>query len=526
MATVGAMVLMVVLSGSPFTYPLDDTYIHLAVARTLADVGVWGLQGADPAAASSSPVFACLLALVRLLFGEFGFLWAPLWINAIFMGLTVMLWGRILEGHPHRFIFLGVLSLAIPLPVIGFLGMEHSLQVFITTALLWIASQAIAENRRDKGASWGIFFLSAIAVGVRYESLAIVLPLVGFTLLRRQWWIAVALVLGSILPILGFGLLWIQNGGWMLPNPVMIKPLTHVQGMGFTKYVVSFFSNAFAHASGLMTVAVLIATVTGLSSNARRRFDVVLNDWRWIFGSTVVFAAMAQLIFGKVGWLYRYEAWLVGLAALSIASTWGNSQRRSTVYLTLSLLFLFGVVRAGFSMKMAVQAPFDRWLEHATPADFVLKNYANQTIVANDIGHLAWASPSTRVLDLYGLANNESASMRVTKRTTPDAIMAWSLKEKASIAIVQICWPEVSRNLPDEWRLVAVWRIPRNVVFNDYNIGFFSVGEENFAELNKNLHNFKVPKEIDVTYPEDTNSRLHGLTNRDLRSETPIQDCL
>ena len=41
-------------------YPLDDSYIHLALARTLATSGVWGIDAQHPAAASSSPLWTVL----------------------------------------------------------------------------------------------------------------------------------------------------------------------------------------------------------------------------------------------------------------------------------------------------------------------------------------------------------------------------------------------------------------------------------------------------------------------------------
>src|SRR5436190_4681669 len=34
-------------TGGHFVYPLDDTYIHLTMARTLAWEGVWGINPAD-----------------------------------------------------------------------------------------------------------------------------------------------------------------------------------------------------------------------------------------------------------------------------------------------------------------------------------------------------------------------------------------------------------------------------------------------------------------------------------------------
>ena len=50
------------LCGGELCYPLDDTYIHLAMARQLAESGTWGLEAGVPVFASSSPLWTVLLA--------------------------------------------------------------------------------------------------------------------------------------------------------------------------------------------------------------------------------------------------------------------------------------------------------------------------------------------------------------------------------------------------------------------------------------------------------------------------------
>src|SRR4029453_12096 len=49
-------------TGHAFVYAQDDPYIHLSLARTLADHGVWGLRADQFASASSSPLWTLLLA--------------------------------------------------------------------------------------------------------------------------------------------------------------------------------------------------------------------------------------------------------------------------------------------------------------------------------------------------------------------------------------------------------------------------------------------------------------------------------
>ena len=65
-----------------FIYPLDDAYIHLAIADQWAQTGVWGISPGQFASASSSPLFTFCLGLgARLGLPLQGL---PLGINLIF----------------------------------------------------------------------------------------------------------------------------------------------------------------------------------------------------------------------------------------------------------------------------------------------------------------------------------------------------------------------------------------------------------------------------------------------------------
>lgn len=70
-------------TGGLLVYPLDDSYIHLAVARTLAQTGVWGVNPWHFASASSSPGWTLMLAVVARLFGSH--LMTPIVLNLMFV---------------------------------------------------------------------------------------------------------------------------------------------------------------------------------------------------------------------------------------------------------------------------------------------------------------------------------------------------------------------------------------------------------------------------------------------------------
>ena len=61
--------LVIAACGGEYVYPIDDTYIHIAMAKCLAFDGTWGVEAGKTAFCSSSPLWTLLLAGLYRLFG-------------------------------------------------------------------------------------------------------------------------------------------------------------------------------------------------------------------------------------------------------------------------------------------------------------------------------------------------------------------------------------------------------------------------------------------------------------------------
>ena len=134
------------LNDGHFVYAQDDPYIHLALARTLAQHGVWGLSPEEFAPASSSPA----------LDGAAGDHWICLWtgpwwpfaLNVTGAVLVVWVWDRALRpalGPVPRFVALVVATLVVPLPTLVFIGMEHTVHVAVVVALCAATAARLAD---------------------------------------------------------------------------------------------------------------------------------------------------------------------------------------------------------------------------------------------------------------------------------------------------------------------------------------------------------------------------------------------
>ena len=79
-----------------FFYPLDDTYITMAIARNLADNGTWGPVAHEFSSCASSPFWVLALASVYRLFGPNE--WAPLLLSLASGTALVVVVCHVLRG--------------------------------------------------------------------------------------------------------------------------------------------------------------------------------------------------------------------------------------------------------------------------------------------------------------------------------------------------------------------------------------------------------------------------------------------
>lgn len=286
--------------------PLDDAYIHLAVARNLVEHGTWGVNPGEFASASSSPLWTVLLAA--------GFLVAPPGLGVALalaaasaaLVLVVAARGLVDDGLPARWVHLGLgaLVVAVPLPFLVGLGMEHTLHLGLVLALLRASERAAPDTPDRPGRLAGLAALAGAAALVRTESLFVVAGLAPLLLLERRPGAALAVLAGGLGALGAFGAWSVSQGGYLLPNSVLMKaPMRQGWWDGVVMAV-----DASGPLLAVVAVAALAPAALGLPAAHRRRAGLF------------VVAALLQLAFGRVGWLFRYEAWLVGWGALLLVA--------------------------------------------------------------------------------------------------------------------------------------------------------------------------------------------------------------
>ncbi len=466
-------------------YPLDDTYIHMALGRTLASSGVWGVQPSDWSAASSSPLYTLTLAGLWLLWptSRLNFTFAPLILN---MAVGVALLYRLRRSVGA----MALLFLAGPLVALTLLGMEHLLHILLVLPLATLGIAALSQPRPRYVT---LALLTVAAVACRYESLVVTLMLCGFSLLHRRWILAALFPLASALPVCACGALWMAHGGWFEPNSLLLKaPLPHgslglvARGIVHTLSL-NFYRKSYPSAVTLIAVTTVTAlqtlgAIAASLSSGRKPSPAAL------LGILAVVSSVAQCCFGSVGWLYRYEAWLLMLDTVACLALLPGPAM-------IAILALALLPRAYLDTRDTRTAPTDRLYEHFAAADFVAKFYPHRTVAVNDLGIMAWFSHAT-VLDVFGLGSNEPIALRKAHDYDADAIARWTARRHVEVAILQPCWSEITRITPASWRLVETWQVPRNTVFYDRTVGFYAPTPEGAAILRRDLASFQTPAAI------------------------------
>jgi hypothetical protein len=182
-----------------------------------------------------------------------------------------------------------------------------------------------------------------------------------------------------------------------------------------------------------------------------------------------------------------------------------QARRSSLVFvLLLGAMSAMAGVRSVIQTTVAVAAIDDRRQEH-WPVAMLLRGVSpGQTILINDLGMASYYGRA-RLMDLFGLGDNEPLRLRRKGVYGEKELSGWVLQQHASAAILQVCWQEVWSRTPMSWRLVELWRIPRNVVFADRDIGFFAFDARGADALAHTLRGFNPSPRVQRfhTAPDD-----------------------
>jgi hypothetical protein len=472
-----------------FAYPLDDSYIHLAVAKNLLLNNVWGINAQGFASVSSSILFPLLLTAIFKFTGVVTIV--PFIVNLITAILFLAVLQRWLikqDINPSGQLMVMLLCIfLIPLPVIVMVGMEHSLHLlffflFLTSFTESLQRMLVSPDKRA-AIPWPVYVYGILMMTARFESMFLLGAACVILLFHKRWFIAAQLGFICFLPVLIFGVCSILKGSDFLPNSVLIKatvPASNLDNIIYLireEYFPRFFSsdqsNNTLGAQRLLLLVPIAYLLFFKATKANMSYQYILV---MLMVCTIFHIATMSFSF-----FARYEAYLVGsftiicgVLVIKYANTILKERSNTLDFVAglLGVLLLMPLIVRSFNVFNKVSSGAICTYDQQFQMGRFVDNYYNQDPVAiNDIGAVSYQSEGTK-LDLWGLGTIEVARHMRNQTYTTGFLDSMARKKDIRIAI---CYENRFSGLVKHWQKIASWYIPyKNDGIYD-SVGFYVI---------------------------------------------------
>ncbi len=391
-----------------FIYTLDDPYIHLALSKNIS-VGHYGINSCENTAPASSILWPFLLVPFVLI--SSGYL-APFILNTVFALITVYLLRKYFDNN----MFTIAVIFAFNLVGLVFTGMEHSLQI-----LLVVIITVGAIEFKDKGKITILFMVALIlAPLVRYENLAISIPVLGYLFFLKEKKKALLLFALILLFLGGFSAYLVTLGLDPMPASVNAKSSV-VNGAGHFSLIVSNFANSLHTIRGMAQFLLLFPLLLTFKLSGFDRGSKAL-------ALTAIVAVLMHFAVGRFGWFHRYGVYIWVFSVMIVFHLFRNFIFKHKFIFVL----LLGVLSANYvyGYKSIPAASTNIYQQQFQMRRFV-HEWLDEPVAVNDLGLVAM-DYKPYVLDLWGLATPGA----IDGASSPAWVDSSALANNISVAIV------------------------------------------------------------------------------------------
>lgn len=215
-------------TGVPVVYPIDDAYIYMAMGKSLAEFGVWGVTRFEFSNASSAHLWTLICSFAHL--ASSGNELYPLVLNLIFsvasLALVAYLFARLNMKTGVVFLALLLVSIFAPLACLSVVGMEQCLHMFTVLLFVFFLTESLAAESSVKALPAFLYSSAVLTSATRYESLFLIAIGCFLFAYKKRFVEALFLGLAGALPVVLYGLYAMGQGSYFLPNSILLKGRT------------------------------------------------------------------------------------------------------------------------------------------------------------------------------------------------------------------------------------------------------------------------------------------------------------
>lgn len=450
-----------------FGYPLDDTYIHLAMARHFAEHGEWGVSLYGFSSSTSSPLWTLLLGLIFKVTAIHDLI--PSGLCLLIGALAIIFITLLLQEDFSSSFLMGLLICIIilsPMAILALTGLEHLLHALFSFLLMFLVAGYLTKNKINSIYYFLLGIVSAFIPVTRYEGIFLIASASLLFLINKRLSAAIFIAISGAVPVIFYGLISLKNGWFFLPNPVLLKS----QASSFFKNPILFITGRFTEnllkcPQLLLVLFIFILYTVGLF---QKRLDKKVSSLVFIF----LISTALHYGFAQTGWFYRYEAYLlfIGLPVATYLKKVfcpenlkreKNISRPATLAISVIIILSAFTLRAFNAYKSYPGAVKNIYEQQYQMGLFLRQYYEGSVIAANDIGAINYLA-NVYTLDLAGLASREVLKARIKNEFNLNFLHSFVLSKKAEIIIIYRSW--FYPHIPSDWIEIGRWRIKNNVV--------------------------------------------------------------
>jgi len=209
---------------------------------------------------------------------------------------------------------------------------------------------------------------------------------------------------------------------------------------------------------------------------------------------------LLHLQFAKLGWFFRYEAYLIfsgSVILMELAIDWirflreKNSLQVSISSVTgvaiVTLLLIPLLYRGGKAIAFYPLAVKNIYEQQVQMGRFISRFYSGRIIAANDIGAINYYA-DIYLIDLYGLASLEITDLKINHKLNAETIDRLVRQKNVDLIVIYPSWYEDL--LPQSWIPIGNWVIEENVVCGSDLVEFYAINPSQVNTILQNLISF------------------------------------